>query len=565
MKQVLKVAIVFLCVLFTVQDKSYAQSDETVREYIERYKNVAMSEQKRAGIPAAIKLAQGIHESGAGLSALAVNANNHFGIKCKKDWTGQVYAHSDDSKDECFRKYYMDFESYQDHSDYLKSNARYGFLFSLPVTDYVGWAKGLKQAGYATNPKYAMLITTLVEKYNLQQYTEEAAGKIVVGKKPAGIQKTESTEPVKKSSGMVVTNDITPKEKIADATEAVMYKDGEPTDAVVKINGLRAVYGKKGDMPLQYAVKYDVRYQKLLSYNDMEEEPLPVDMPIYLERKNFLGKRSIHMVKEGENMFIVSQKEGIQLKYLRYLNDIADNEEPVVGAVLELQSMAEKKPPVIKVAPDIPEPEPVNVVKNQPKSESGYIYKEDAEQTDNTVTEEVVAIVDNSTADEQSDITTYGDEDVKEEVANTTTAVEEPKKTIEEEVPVTEQEEEVMEQVEDIKEAVQEPEEPKSELDLLKDQFDKLIYTDEKTADNPIQDGPKQIEEEEQEEVIDTEPTQVIDVADKDPANYYTVKKGDTAFSIAKKHGISIRQLMEWNDLDFDAIQAGQELRIKAY
>lgn len=549
MKNILKVKMLLLILISMSIGKVYAQSDEVVRDYIERYKNVAISEQKRAGIPAAIKLAQGIHESGAGLSELAREANNHFGIKCKKDWTGQIYSYTDDSKDECFRKYYMDFESYQDHSDYLKGSTRYSSLFSLPVTDYKGWATGLRQAGYATNPKYATLLINLIEKYSLQQYTQEAAGGIVVGKKPI-VEETPIKQPERKSGMIVTTTDAT-EQKIPDATDAVMYKDNVPTDAVVKINGLRAVYGKKGDMPLQYAVKHDVRYQKLLAYNDMKEEPLPADMPIYLERKNFLGKRSIHMVKEGETMFIVSQKEGIQLKYLRYLNDMAENEEPKVGAVLELQSMAEKKPPVIKVAPDeVEEPAPIA----KAESESGYIYKEEAQKPTDIATEEIVVVAE-----------TIIEEDTKERIDTeeaTAPAMEEVAETIEEENVVTEQEEEVMEKVEEIKEAIQEPEEPKSELDILKDQFDKLIYTEEKPAAPAASSTTTEETVEPDEEVEIAEEKNTID---DDPANYHTFKDGDTAFSIAKKYGISIRQLMEWNDLDFDALKKGQKLRVKPY
>ena len=113
---------------------------------------IAMSEQQRTGIPAAIKLAQGIHETGAGTSKLATEANNHFGLKCKTGWTGQTFMHTDDRRNECFRKYNLDFESFQDQSNYLKSNPRYASLFQLSVTDYAAWAFGLSKAGYATNP-----------------------------------------------------------------------------------------------------------------------------------------------------------------------------------------------------------------------------------------------------------------------------------------------------------------------------------------------------------------------------------------------------------------------------
>src|SRR5690606_21756623 len=146
--------ILIIALLCLLQMTVSAQTKkERVEAYIEKYKWIAIQEQRRAGIPAAITLAQGIHETNAGASELAVNAHNHFGIKCKKSWTGETYAYTDDRPDECFRKYDSDISSYKDHSDYLKNSKRYASLFELSLTDYAGWAYGLKRCGYATNPK----------------------------------------------------------------------------------------------------------------------------------------------------------------------------------------------------------------------------------------------------------------------------------------------------------------------------------------------------------------------------------------------------------------------------
>jgi hypothetical protein len=135
---------------------------------IEKYKKLAIDEQIRSGVPAAITLAQGIHEAAAGTSELAIEANNHFGIKCKSTWTGMTYLHDDDAKQECFRKYSSAEQSYTDHSDFLRKNNRYSALFELEMTDYIGWATELKRAGYATNPAYVKRLTDIIEKYNLQ-------------------------------------------------------------------------------------------------------------------------------------------------------------------------------------------------------------------------------------------------------------------------------------------------------------------------------------------------------------------------------------------------------------
>ncbi len=137
----------------------------TAESYIENYKDLAISEMKRTGVPASITLAQGMIESGMGKGSLALEANNHFGIKCHDNWDGPTVRHDDDRRNECFRKYRTAAESFRDHSDFLRQTPRYGFLFDLPVTDYRGWAKGLKKAGYATNPDYANMVIERIEKY----------------------------------------------------------------------------------------------------------------------------------------------------------------------------------------------------------------------------------------------------------------------------------------------------------------------------------------------------------------------------------------------------------------
>src|SRR4028118_1120041 len=147
---------------------------EKVQRYIATYKDLAMEEQQRSGIPAAVTLAQGILESGAGESELATEAANHFGIKCKKTWTGETYNHDDDAEDECFRKYPSAEASYRDHTDYLKTAGRYQPCFAQSTTDYAAWAYQLKTCGYATSPTYAQRLIRIIEDYKLQQYTYAA-------------------------------------------------------------------------------------------------------------------------------------------------------------------------------------------------------------------------------------------------------------------------------------------------------------------------------------------------------------------------------------------------------
>jgi flagellum-specific peptidoglycan hydrolase FlgJ len=156
--------------------KAMAISD-VVNGYIFNYKDIAMSNMKDFGIPASIILAQGILESGAGLSRLATTSNNHFGIKCYTDWKGEATYQDDDKSQECFRKYKNPEESFQDHADIVSKRKRYASLFDLPKEDYKAWAKGLKAAGYATDPNYPEKLINYIEQYHLDQYDNLVLGK----------------------------------------------------------------------------------------------------------------------------------------------------------------------------------------------------------------------------------------------------------------------------------------------------------------------------------------------------------------------------------------------------
>lgn len=151
-------------------------TNDVVSGYVLQYKDIAMSNMKTYGIPASIILAQGILESGAGRGRLAENANNHFGIKCHADWLGDSVNHDDDSSQECFRKYNRASESFKDHALFLTSRGRYSALFQLDKDDYKAWAKGLRKAGYATDPKYPDKLISYIERYDLAQYDAQVLG-----------------------------------------------------------------------------------------------------------------------------------------------------------------------------------------------------------------------------------------------------------------------------------------------------------------------------------------------------------------------------------------------------
>ena len=166
----MKKQILFLIVVFTCLAAQAQTRNKQYESYIKQYRKLAVEEMKKYRIPASITLAQGLLESGAGQSVLARKSNNHFGIKCGGDWTGKTVSHDDDARGECFRAYKHPKQSYEDHSKFLAGRPRYASLFRLKITDYKGWAKGLKKAGYATNPRYAEQLIDIIELYDLDKY-----------------------------------------------------------------------------------------------------------------------------------------------------------------------------------------------------------------------------------------------------------------------------------------------------------------------------------------------------------------------------------------------------------
>jgi len=169
---------IIVAIFFTLICTNASAQRTSVEEYIEQFRETAMNEMKRSGVPASITLAQGILESESGNSELVKKSNNHFGIKCKSNWGGESVTHDDDAAGECFRAYTNASESYRDHSDFLRVNKRYSALFDLDPADYAGWAKGLKKAGYATNPRYPDLLIKYIEQYELQQYSLAVINKL---------------------------------------------------------------------------------------------------------------------------------------------------------------------------------------------------------------------------------------------------------------------------------------------------------------------------------------------------------------------------------------------------
>ncbi len=274
---------------------SQAQSKDAFANYIARYGNLAVDQMKKYGIPASITLAQGLLESDAGRSTLAVKCNNHFGIKCHSDWTGRKMYHDDDARQECFRCYSDADDSYRDHSLFLVNGARYQSLFKLSVTDYKGWAKGLKAAGYATSPTYADKLIEIIERYGLDRY---------------------------------------------DKSGGVRLKPGQIPHQPMLVNGQRCVRLREGETLKDIAREYGMQLSLLRRFNEAERKFVPpAGTLIYLERKKSRADREhrTYVVKKGDSLWSISQQFGVKMKPLANRNHLSQENPLSVGMTLLLR------------------------------------------------------------------------------------------------------------------------------------------------------------------------------------------------------------------------------------
>jgi LysM repeat protein len=335
-----KILILF-SVLFLSKNLS-AQNAVDIVNYINTYKDIAVDEMQRSGVPASIILAQGIHETEAGTSELVKKSNNHFGIKCKATWTGSVVYHDDDERGECFRSYEKPEDSYKDHSDFLKASPRYSFLFKIDPTDYQSWAYGLKKAGYATNIHYPQILIKLIEDYNLEQYTLIALGKI--NRDEEKLVSNENDKPV---SSSLVTSKVASsntKKISVNLPAAPQYPQGEFT-----VNNTRVFFARSGTSLLAIANQYNMPLSRLLDFNDLnDQDVLQKDQLLYLQRKRKVSNNEFHIVQEGETLYDICQLEGIRYESLLELNLLRDGEQPAIEEKLYLQKEAPSKPSLAK-------------------------------------------------------------------------------------------------------------------------------------------------------------------------------------------------------------------------
>ena len=316
---------IIIAILFALTSFNVAAQRTTIEEYVEQFKGIAMDEMKRTGVPAAITLAQGILESENGNGELVKKSNNHFGIKCKSNWAGESVTHDDDASGECFRAYNNAAESYRDHSNFLRANTRYGALFNLDPENYAAWAKGLKRAGYATNPRYPDLLIKFIEHYNLQQYSL------------AVLHDLPKTDLAKKEEEKL--NDI--PADIKDEKPIVVNENkiaDEEAGKLLTINNTTCVFAKKGTSLLLIAKNNNISLNKLMDFNDLTEEGiLPADQYVFLHKKPKTGEKEFYIVRPGETVYDVAQINGIQLKYLLAYNDLNNGTEFSAGSKLFLQ------------------------------------------------------------------------------------------------------------------------------------------------------------------------------------------------------------------------------------
>lgn len=342
--------VLFLGVYMLVSIVAFGQN-KTYLEYIETYQKIAVREMNSYRIPASITLAQGLLESAAGKSRLAVEANNHFGVKCRKDWTGPAIYHDDDAKGECFRKYKDALESYEDHSRFLVNSSRYAFLFDFEVTDYKSWAFGLKKAGYATDPNYPTRLIKIIEDYKL--YTYDSAATITPTEKPQTKDKQVSSEaPVtnnktksKKSFfSKLVSSEKSKTEK--DANQEKVFSDGTyiadispfRTHELQKINGIKCVIAQYGDTYASIAEEFGMFEKELLRANEVKYGAvLKADDIVFLAKKKKSANSETYLFREGDTMYGVSQLKGIKVRSLYRINGLIYGKEPQVGTVIKLK------------------------------------------------------------------------------------------------------------------------------------------------------------------------------------------------------------------------------------
>ncbi len=331
----------------------HAQTWKNDNQYIQKFAPFAVEEMEKYKIPASITLAQGLLETGGGQSRLAIQGNNHFGIKCKEDWTGKTMKHTDDAPNECFRVYDDPRDSYEDHSKFLANRKYYVNLFKLDMKDYKSWAHGLKKAGYATNPRYAYILIDKIEKYKLYEfdntdskevfytvlklYPDLRNDKIFMAQLD---QSSRETQPVTVEIPYQQTSFANQQQNVektvtkAEALNSILIKS-HPNEnrkfIIIPIDtDLEAI-----------ANKFKISETRLMKWNELDSNQLRKNDILFLESKSSTGNVATYKTQAGESMHDIAQKFGIKLKKLYSKNRMDFGEQPKPGQLIYLQ---DKKP-----------------------------------------------------------------------------------------------------------------------------------------------------------------------------------------------------------------------------
>ena len=357
-----------LCILYIIIGFAAIAQTDAIKQYVDTYSEIAIREMMRTGVPASITLAQGIVESQAGQSDLVKSSNNHFGIKCKDEWTGDCVYHDDDLKNECFRVYSSAEESFRDHSDFLKNRPYYTSLFNINPADYKAWARGLKKAGYATERDYPQMLIKMIEANGLQQYTLTALNRMKNGgganiaylasdtdENGAKSSLTDTTSNADNKPALVESHlqNAIDKQSEQPAPVVTTTTIGEDRDTYPRgeftINHRKVVYAHAGTSMLSLASKYDIKLATLLKYNELgSKQILKEDRLIFLERKLAKGEKEYHIAARKETMDDIAQTEGVRLESLLEYNNMKPGARPAVGRRIYLQPVISKSSRTVK-------------------------------------------------------------------------------------------------------------------------------------------------------------------------------------------------------------------------
>ena len=289
---------------------------QTLEEYVARYHPIAVAHMERYGIPASITLAQGILESDCGNSSLSRSSNNHFGIKCKSNWTGERVYHDDDAKGECFRAYPTVEASYEDHAEFLDRQPRYDSLFSYSATDYRSWARGLKAAGYATAPDYALRLVRIIENNRLYLFDREGGERLYAEGENSFAAQSSVGEPALAAGGV-------------DPDDYRVTINAHNGYNVYRTNGVCYVLAKECDSFENIGRQFRLSARNLRKFNDVASDAQPLTGEvIYIEKKKngWEGNARLHTAVEGETLYSVAQSYAVRIKSLRKINRLKSTE-----------------------------------------------------------------------------------------------------------------------------------------------------------------------------------------------------------------------------------------------